>query len=376
MTGDGPLEGFRVLEIGGPPGGFAAMMLADHGADVLKISRAGGGGSVGAGGGASTHPLGRGRRSVAIDLRAEGGAERFLQLVAHADALIEGYRPGVMERLGIGPAECLARSAALVYGRMTGWGQDGPLAQRAGHDVDYVALSGVLDLIGAPDGPPVIPFNLAGDWAGGMLMAFGIVTALHKARRTGTGVVVDAAMVDAATVMASVPHAGHSSGTWGRRGTNMVDGGHPFYAVYRTADDRYVAVGALEPQFYAELVERLGLSDAGLPDQHDRERWPELREAFRTAFLRRTRDEWCEVMEGADACFAPVLDLGEARTHPHNVARGTFVDYGGLVQPAPAPRFDGKVSSIRPWDDCDVSEEQALRDWGLDDDQVAGFTRR
>jgi alpha-methylacyl-CoA racemase len=370
----GPLDGFKVIEIGGPPGAFAAMMLADHGVDVLRISRPRGGGSVGAGGGASVDPLGRGRRSIGIDLRRPRAAEGFLTLVERADAVIEGYRPGVMERLGIGPAPCLARNPKLVFGRMTGWGQDGPWAERAGHDVDYIAISGVLDAIGEPDGPPIIPFNMAGDWAGGLLMAFGIVAALHQAARTGKGVVVDTAMVDAATLFASVPHAMFSVGQWGPRGTNMVDGGHPFYSVYRTADGRHVAVGALEPQFYAELLERLGLADAGLPAQHDVDGWDVLRAAFAQKFLTRTREEWCEMMEGSDACFAPVLDLGEARSHPHNVARGAFVDYGGVVQPAPAPRFDGEVSQIRAWTDCDVPVERALRDWGLSADEIAGFT--
>jgi alpha-methylacyl-CoA racemase len=341
------------------------MMLGDHGADVLRISRPGGGGSVGAGMNASPHPLGRGRRSVAVDLRSPEGVERFLAVVERADVVIEGYRPGVMERLGVGPAQCLARNRTLVYGRMTGWGQDGPLAPRAGHDIDYVALSGVLAAIGPADGPPTVPFNLAGDWAGGLLMAFGILAALHQAQRSGTGVVVDTAMLDAALVLASTPHASYSQGGWGPRGTNMVDGGWPFYGVYATADDQYVAIGALEPAFYAELVEKLELDPASLPEQHDQSRWPELRTAITEAFAQRTRDEWCAVFDGSDACFAPVLDFGEAREHAHNVERNAFVDYGGIMQPAPAPRFDGKVSEIRAWDDCDVSEEQALRDWGV-----------
>lgn len=307
----GPLEGIKVVEIGGPPGGFAAMMLADHGADVLKISRPGGGRSVGAGSGASVAPLGRGRRSIEIDLRSRRGSASFLALVENADALIEGHRPGVMERLGVGPADCLARNRKLVYGRITGWGQDGPLAKRAGHDVDYVALSGVIAAIGAPEGPPIIPFNLAGDWAGGMLMAFGVLAGLHHAARTGNGTVVDVAMVDAATIMASIPHGLYSAGGLGKRGTNMVDGGQPFYSVYRTADGKYVAVGALEPRFYAELLERLGLADAGLPPQQDRDGWEQLRSTFTATFLTRTRDEWSEIFEGSDACFAPVLDFGE-----------------------------------------------------------------
>ena len=370
----GPLDGIKVLEIGGPPGAFAAMMLADHGADVLKISRPGGGRSVGADGGTSVHPLGRGRRSVEIDLAPRRGAASFLALIEKADAVIEGHRPGVMERLGVGPADCLARNRRLVYGRITGWGQDGPLAKRAGHDVDYVALSGVIDAIGAPDGPPIIPFNLAGDWVGGLLMAFGVLAGLHQAEGTGNGTVIDAAMVDAATIMASVPHGLYSSGGLGKRGTNMVDGGQPFYSVYRTADDKYIAVGALEPQFYAELLERLGLANAGLPAQQDRNGWEQLRSTFTRTFLTHTRDEWSEIFEGSDACYAPVLDFGEARVHPHNQARHAFIEYGGITQPAPAPRFDGKISDVRAWVDCNVPPESALNDWGVSDDTIRAIT--
>jgi alpha-methylacyl-CoA racemase len=367
----GPLEGFKVLEIGGPPGAFAGMMLSDHGADVLKISRPHGGGSIAAGIGHSVDPMGRGRRSVGVDLRHDQGPEVFLRLVREADALIEGFRPGVMERLGTGPAACLAESPHLVYARLTGWGQDGPWAQRAGHDVDYVALSGTLDAIGERDGPPIMPLNLLGDWAGGLLCAFGVVSALHQAARTGRGVVVDAAMLDTAALLGAVPHAMSSRGAWQKgRAANMVDGGHPYYSIYRTKDDKYVAVGAIEPQFYAQLIERLDLGDADLPEQMDATRWDETRAAIADAFATRTRDDWCDAMEGADACFAPVLDFAEARNHPHNRARGLFVDFGGVVQPAPAPRFDGTVSPIRSWDECDVPEEQVLSDWGLGADEV------
>ena len=368
----GPLSEFRVLEIGGPPGAFAAMMLGDHGADVLRISRATSGGSTGAGGGASPFPLGRSRRSVGINLRSERGPEAFLRLVAHADAVIEGYRPGVMERLGVGPARCLAANAALVYGRMTGWGQDGPWAARAGHDMNYVALSGTLNAIGERDGPPVVPINLAGDWAGGLMMAFGIVAALHQSRATGVGVVVDAAMIDAATILSAIPNSMAGRGDWDmRRAANMTDGGWPFYSIYRTADDRYVSVGALEPQFFAELVERMGVADQITTHQDDEDGWPAMRELFTRTFAQRTRDEWSEIMEDSNACFSPVLDFIEARAHPHNVARAVYVDYEGNSEPAPAPRFDGKVSQIRPWADCDVGPERALADWGLSDGEVA-----
>ena len=372
----GPLAGFKVLEIGGPPGAFAGMMLADHGADVLKISRPGGGGSAAAGISHSVDPMGRGRRSVGIDLRHPGGPDAFLRLVAEADALIEGFRPGVMERRGVGPAQCVARQPRLVYGRITGWGQDGPWAHVAGHDLDFVALSGTLDAIGERGGPPVMPLNLVGDWAGGLLMAFGVVSALHQAARTGRGVVVDAAMLDTAAVLAAIPNAMWSRGAWKPgRAANMTDGGHPYYAVYRTADDRYVAVGAVEPQFYAVLLERLGLGHAGLPDQLDEAGWDETRAAIAKAFATKTRDEWCEVMAGADACFAPVLDFGEARQHPHNLERGVFVEHGGVVQPAPAPRFDGAVSRIRSWEECDVELDRTLADWGLAPDEVDGLIR-
>jgi alpha-methylacyl-CoA racemase len=367
-----PLTGFKVLEIGGPPGAFAGMMLADHGADLLKIRQSGSVRSVGGGRGHSVDPLGRGRRSIDLDLRHPRGAEAFLRLVEDADALIEGFRPGVMEHRGVGPAQCLARSPHLVYGRMTGWGQDGPWAHRAGHDVNYLALSGTLDAIGERGGPPIIPLNLVGDWAGGLLMAFGIVSALHQAARTGAGVVIDASMLDVAALLASIPNAMWSRGNWRPgRAANMVDGGHPYYSIYRTADDRYIAVGAIEPQFYAELIEHLGLADAGLPDQLDESGWDEVRSAIEGAFATRTLEDWCVVMDGTDACVAPVLGFGEARRHPHNVSRGVFVDHGGVVQPAPAPRFDGRVSQIRSWEDCNVSTKVALVEWGLEADEVA-----
>jgi alpha-methylacyl-CoA racemase len=373
------LSDLKVVEIGGPPGAFAAMMLADHGADVLKVIRGGaipGGEQPTISRAASANPLGRGRRAIALDLRAPGGAERFLRLIDEADALIEGYRPGVMERLGVGPAQCLAQNPRLIYGRMTGWGQEGPWAQLGGHDLTYGALSGVLNAIGERDGPPVMPINILGDWVGGLLMAFGILAARNQVARTMKGVVVDAAMLDAATLMGAIPHAMWSIGGWeAKRASNMTDGGWPFYAIYPTADGRYVAVGAIEPQFYASLIERLGLSDEDLGAQQDRSGWDHMRQRFAEVFLTRTRDEWVEIMAGADACFAPVLDFGEARHHPHNLARHLFVDYGGIEQPAPAPRFDGEISPIRDWHDCDVEPERTLRDWGLSEAETEEFLR-
>jgi alpha-methylacyl-CoA racemase len=297
-----------------------------------------------------------------------------LGLVGAADALVEGFRPGVAERLGIGPDPCLARNPRLVYGRVTGWGQDGPWRLAAGHDIDYVALAGALHPIGQAGGPPVPPLNLVGDFGGGgMLLALGVVAALLEASRSGRGQVVDAAMVDGAALLTTQFHELLAAGLWREeRGANLLDGGAPFYGVYETADGRHLAVGALEPQFWAELLERLGLDAAELPAQLDRNGWPELRERLAALFRTRPRDEWCELLAGTDACVAPVLGLGEAPAHRHNRARGTFVDVGGVVQPAPAPRFsrtppDPPQPPARPGEHTD----QALADWGVAPEEVA-----
>ncbi|MBN9112307.1 MAG: CoA transferase [Pseudonocardia sp.] len=343
----GPLSGVRVVELAGlGPAPFAGMMLADMGADVIRVDRVTRHHEV-AESTELSEVIERGRRSIAVNLKDPRGVAIVLDLVAGADALMEGYRPGVAERLGVGPAPCLARNPALVYGRMTGWGQDGPLAPTVGHDVNYIALTGVLDSIGpAGGGDPVLPLNLVGDFGGGgMLLAFGLVCGIVSARTTGRGQVVDAAMVDGAALLMA-PYLARSE--WGPRGTNMVDGGAHFYGVYATADDRHVAVGALEPQFYAVFLDRLGLADTDLPAQMDQASWPAMRRRVDAIFRSRTRDEWCAVFAGAETCFAPVLSRDEAASDPHLSARGTIVTRDGLVQPAPAPRFDATPATLPP----------------------------
>ncbi|MFD7816742.1 CaiB/BaiF CoA transferase family protein [Streptomyces sp. NPDC059785] len=344
--GHGPLTGVRVLELAGiGPGPFAAMLLADLGADVVRVDRPGGTGLAID----PDHDItNRSKRSVVVDLKAGDGPARVLDLAARADVLIEGYRPGVAERLGVGPGDCHARNPALVYGRMTGWGQEGPLAPRAGHDIAYLAPTGTLGMIGTSGGPPVVPANLLGDYAGGSLyLVVGVLAALHHARATGEGQVVDAAIVDGAAHLASMIHGMLAAGGWqDRRGANLLDGGCPFYGTYETADGRYMAVGALEPQFYAEFVRILGIAEQA-PGQRDLARWDELRETVAARFKTRTRDEWTALFEGSDACVAPVLSLREAPHHPHLAARGTFTDHGGITQPAPAPRFSATPTSVR-----------------------------
>jgi alpha-methylacyl-CoA racemase len=365
----GPLAGVRVVELAGiGPGPFCAMLLADLGAEVLRVDR-----PAAARTGWPT-VLARGRRSVAVDLKHPDGAGVVLDLVAAADALVEGFRPGVAERLGIGPDACLARNPRLVYGRVTGWGQEGPWRQAAGHDIDYIALAGALHPVGPAGGPPVPPLNLVGDFGGGgMLLALGVVAALLERGRSGAGQVVDAAMVDGAALLTTQFHELLAAGLWReQRGSNLLDGGAPFYGVYETADGRHLAVGALEPQFWAELLRRLGLDAGELPDQLDRDGWPLLRQRLAALFRTRTLDEWSELLAGTDACVAPVLGLGEAPAHPHNRARGTFVDVGGVVQPAPAPRFsrtpcDPPTPAARPGEHTD----RALTDWGVPAEKVA-----
>jgi len=335
----GPLDGIRVVEIASlAPAPFACMILSDLGADVLRVDRAE---ICGASAKAPLDPLSRGRRSAGINLKDAAGIELLLRLVAAADVLVEGFRPGVAERLGFGPQVCAERNPRLVYGRMTGWGQDGPLAPTAGHDIDYIAISGALSLVGRAGQSPVPPVNLLADFGGGgMLLALGVLAALLERERSGLGQVVDAAMVDGSALLTSFVYGLRASGAWqDARGVNLLDGGAPFYDTYETADGKYVAVGALEDKFYAELLAGLGLSGAGLPPQHDRAGWPVLRARFAEAFLTRTRDEWAEVFAASDGCVAPVLSAAEAPGHPHNASRGTFADVGGLVQPAPAPRF-------------------------------------
>ena len=364
----GPLAGVRVLEfeaIG--PGPFCGMMLADMGADVLLVDRPSDPG-LGFGRQRANDVTLRGRRSVTLDLKSKDGAAAAVMLAQRADALIEGFRPGVMERLGLGPSVLLAANPQLVYGRMTGWGQDGPLAPRAGHDINYIALSGVLHAIGRKGEAPVPPLNLVGDYGGGgMLLAFGIASGLLAAQRTGKGQVVDAAMVEGASVLAAM-FAGmlHEKKWTETRGDNVLDSGAPWYDAYETSDGKFVAIGAIEAKFYDELLERLGLAREKLPAQHDRSGWPDLRRRFATAFRSKTRDEWTRVFDGSDACFAPVLTFSEARAHPHNVARGGFVSVGGVEQPAPAPRFSGTPGAVsRPPPERGALGREALADWGF-----------
>ena len=338
-----PLHGIRVVELAGlAPGPFGCMMLADLGADVVRVDRPG----------PSPVPpgaLGRGRRTVPLDLKTAAGVAELLRLAERADVLVEGFRPGVAERLGFGPQVCEQVNPRLVYARMTGWGQDGPLAARAGHDIDYIAVAGALDPIGRPGERPHAPLNLLGDFAGGgMLLAVGVLAALLERQRSGRGQVVDAAMVDGSALLTGFLRGLLDAGRWpGGRGENLLDGGAPFYDTYRTADGGHMAVGALEPAFYADLLDGLGLTGSPLPEQDDEAGWPVLRAAFAERFAARTRDEWTTVFAGRDACVVPVLTPAEAPEHPHNRARGTFADVDGQVQPAPAPRF-GRTPAARP----------------------------
>jgi alpha-methylacyl-CoA racemase len=346
----GPLAGCRVVELAGlGPGPFAGMMLADLGAEVVRVDRpesspAAGGGPQAAD---KTDVLGRGKKSVVLDLKRPDAVATVLDLVAGADVLIEGYRPGVTERLGLGPAQCLARNPELVYGRMTGWGQDGPLAQQAGHDIGYIALTGALHAIGEAGGPPQVPLNLVGDFGGGgTYLVIGVLAALWAVRAGGPGQVVDAAIVDGTAHLLGMMHGWLAGGSWAdERGVNLLDGGAPFYSVYATADGRHMAAGAIEPKFYAEFINRLGL-DEDPAAQHDRSGWAGLRGRIAAAFAVRTQAEWTEVFAGSDACVAPVLSLREAAGHPHLAARGTLVTRDGVLQAAPAPRFSGTPAPL------------------------------
>lgn len=377
----GPLTGTRVVEIAGlGPGPFCGMLLADMGADVVLVDRAGRQPSLID---PTVDVTRRGKRSVAVDLKTPAGAEIVRRLAAGADVLFEGFRPGVAERLGIGPAECLARNGKLVYGRITGWGQDGPLASTAGHDIDYIALAGALYPTGAADAPPTPPLNLVGDYGGGgMLLAFGIVCGVLAAARSGRGQVVDAAMVDGGALLTAALHSARAAGWWSdERGTNLLDGAAPFYRTYECKDGRFVAVGALEPQFTANLLDRLGISpdDELRRGNSDRELWPALTSRLADIFGTRSRDEWCAILAG-DCCVAPVLSLAEAPAHEHNAARATFVRRDGVVQPAPAPRFDrtpGAVAASPPRpgrDSTDILGEIGYSAAEIDELMVGGIT--
>lgn len=368
----GPLEGKKIIEIAGiGPGPFCAMVLSDLGAEVIRVDRV------------SAVPdefpatpgvdlLNRGRKSVAFDLKNQEGIRALLRLVEEADALIEGFRPGVAERLGIGPEECLGRNPRLVYGRMTGWGQTGPYSNMAGHDINYIALSGVLGTIGREGEPPVPPVNLVGDFGGGgMLLALGICAAFVEVQTSGKGQVVDAAMTDGSALLATMIHTFLSMGVWGDRGTNMLDTGAPFYDVYECADGEYISLGSIEPQFYAELLRITGLDQEELPKQMDRSQWPKMKLKIAETIRSKTRDQWVELMEGTDVCFAPVLSPSEACAHPHNVERETFVEVAGVKQPAPAPRFSRTPGVIDgPPPHPGEHTEEVLSGWGFSENEI------
>ena len=370
----GPLAGVKILELAGiGPGPFCGMLLADMGADVLRIDRL----QAAALGLAPIEPkfdvMSRGRRSLALDLKQPASIEAVLSLVEKADALIEGFRPGVTERLGLGPEACFARNRRLVYGRITGWGQAGPLAQAAGHDINYIALTGALHAIGPGGGVPTPPLNLVGDFGGGgIYLAFGIACALLEARASGQGQVIDAAMTEGASSLMAMFYGRIASGQWlDQRASNGIDGGAPWYGVYETSDKKYISIGSIEKPFYAELLQRLGLDAKALPGQHDRDGWPVLRAAFTAAFKSKTRDEWCKLMEGTDVCFAPVLTIAEASQHAHNRARQTFVEVGGVSQPAPAPRFSRTQGAVaRGAPERGEGGAEALADWGFTPSQI------
>ena len=342
----GPLHGIRVVELASlAPAPFGCMVLADLGADVILVDRPG----TGALPGIPPRSIQRGRRVVTLDLKTDAGMAGLLRLIEHADVLVEGFRPGVAERLGFGPSHCETVNPRLVYARMTGWGQDGPLAARAGHDIDYIALAGALEPLGRPGQKPHAPMNLIGDFAGGgMLLAVGVLAALLERERSGRGQVVDAAMLDGSALLTSFVRGMIDAGAWSRpRGENLLDGGAPFYDTYATADGGFVAVGSLEPAFFTALLAGLELDERELPGQYERDGWPELRRVFTERFASRTRDDWAAVFDGTDACVVPVLSPAEAPEHPHNRARGTFTGLDGMVQPAPAPRF-GRTRASMP----------------------------
>lgn len=360
----GPLAGFKIIEIAGiGPGPFCGMLLADMGADLIRIERPGGAGA-GVDIPAPYNVLLRGRPGITLDLKTSTGVEKVLAMCERADALFEGFRPGVMEQFGLGPDDCLAVNEKLVYGRVTGWGQDGPLAKRAGHDGNYAAIVGAIAAIGDKDGPPAVPLNLIGDYGGGgAYLAIGILAALLEATRSGRGQVVDAAMIDGSASLMSVFYGLMAGGLWkDARGSNLLDGAAPFYRPYRTRDDGYVFVGAIEPKFFAELLERLELRDVDLATQYDQSQWGTLGDKLAAAFALKTREEWTVLFDGSDACVAPVLSMSEAPAHPHNEARSLFVNIDDVIQPAPAPRFSRTESVIQDVGQL-ANEEQLIERW-------------
>lgn len=360
----GPLHGLKIIEIAGlGPGPFCGMLLADMGADLVCVER--------------DQPsmfklrndcMRRGKRSILLDLKSAGGRETLLALVAEADALFEGFRPGVMEKLGLGPDDCMAVNPRLVYGRMTGWGQTGPLSKAAGHDINYIALTGALFANGHADGPPIPPIPPTGDFGGGaMFLAFGLLCALLEVQKSGIGQIVDAAMTDGSALLMTSLYSLMAQGRWStERGKNLVDGGAPFYHVYATRDDKYIAIGAMEPQFYRQLLEKTGVESPQFQQQYQQEHWPELKQQLAALFRTRSRQEWCDLLEGTDACFAPVLDMLEAPYHPHNQARHTYFTSDGLIQPAAAPRFSrSEVRAGFAAHEPGADEESILKDWGI-----------
>jgi alpha-methylacyl-CoA racemase len=375
----GPLAGIKIVELAGiGPGPFCAMLLADMGAEVVRVDRAA---NVGTdtdrdGNDARFNLLTRGRRNIAVDLKNRDGVNAVLRLIDQADALIEGFRPGVMERLGLGPDICLKRNAKLVYGRMTGWGQDGPIAHVAGHDINYIALSGVLATIGSAGGPPVPPLNLVGDFGGGALyLAMGVLAGILSAKTTGKGQVIDCSMVEGSASLMTMMYAALASGAWvEERGRNRTDGGAHFYHVYETKDGEHVAIGSIEPQFYRLLLTHTGLEGAELPPQSDRAQWPAMQQRFAAIFRQKSRDEWVAIMQDTDICFAPVLRMSEAICHEHNRHRDSFVEIDGIAQPAPAPRFLGTPTVVqRPPARVGENTDEILRDWGFSAGEIAAL---
>lgn len=368
----GPLQGIKIIEMGAiGPGPFAGMLLADMGAEVIVVERYAA---------SKEHRMPdcnrRGKKSIALNLKQAAGVETLLQLIEQADVLFEGFRPGVMERLGLGPEICLARNPRLIFGRMTGWGQDGPLAKAAGHDINYISLTGALFATGRAEGKPVPPLNLVGDYGGGgMFLVTGILAALIERQGSGKGQVVDAAMTDGSAVLMSIFNSLHAMGMWTpKRGVNMLDSGAHFYDTYETKDGKYVSIGSLEPQFYAQLIEKAELDPETFSNQMNQQEWPSLKEKLSEVFKRKTQMEWCEIMEGSDVCFAPVLDFIEAQQHPHNVARKTYIEVDGLVQPAPAPRFSRTPSEVQFGPRAaGENTEEILQGWGFSTTQIQGL---
>ena len=365
----GPLQGVKVIELAGiGPGPFAGMLLADMGAEVIVVDRATDSNKI-----RLPDCNGRGKRSIALNLKSPEGIETLLALVEQADVLFEGFRPGVAEKLGVGPEECLTRNPKLVYGRMTGWGQFGPLAKTAGHDINYISLTGALYAMGRADDKPVPPLNLVGDYGGGgMFLVMGILAALYEAQHSGKGQVVDAAMTDGSAILMAIFNSLHAMGMWSpKRGVNLLDTGAHFYETYETRDGKYISIGSIEPQFYALLMEKAQLDTEIFGDQNNPTKWPDLKNKLTDIFKNKTRDQWCELMEGTDICFAPVLDFLEAQKHPHNMARETYIDVDGMMQPAPAPRFSRTESQVTNGARAAGEDtDEVLGAWGFSEDRI------